>query len=206
MRLKQLRGLPVIDPVTARKIGSVLDYQVDAAGGRLAALDVGRPGSADDADDHNQRVTADRIRRIGRSAVILTGSATDTPRMPVTVDERWIDTASLVGLEVMGDDGNGIGRLADAEFNQDSLDVDFYVLRSNVLLRLIPRRGRILPARIQSASRELLLLSTGTLKNLPPPTDDETKPSPPLPLKADDRLPTPSFEQAEGQAAVAQTS
>ncbi|MCA1644938.1 MAG: PRC-barrel domain-containing protein, partial [Chloroflexi bacterium] len=37
MRLKELRGLPVIDPTAARKIGTVQDYQIDPASGRLAA-------------------------------------------------------------------------------------------------------------------------------------------------------------------------
>ena len=38
MRLKELRGLPVIDPTAARKIGTVIDYQVDPVSGRIAAL------------------------------------------------------------------------------------------------------------------------------------------------------------------------
>ena len=40
MRLKELRGIPVIDPTAARKVGTVLDYQVDPAASRLAALDI----------------------------------------------------------------------------------------------------------------------------------------------------------------------
>ena len=66
MRLKELRGLPVIDPTAARKIGTVSDYQVDPANGRLAALDL------DGSDGRGaERVLAQRIRRVGANAVIL---------------------------------------------------------------------------------------------------------------------------------------
>jgi sporulation protein YlmC with PRC-barrel domain len=204
MRLKQLRGLPVIDPVTARKIGNVLDYQIDPVSGQVAAIDVGHV-TAEDSDA--QRILAQRIRRVGRSAVILTGTGSGESILPPTIEDRWLDAASLVGLEVMGDDGNNIGRLVDAAFNQDTLSIDFYLLRLGVLERLIPRRGRIVPSRIQSCSRELMLLSTGGVAALPVASTEEATPSLPVPLKVDDRLPAPSFEQVpEGQPAVAQTS
>src|SRR5207244_4857672 len=67
MRLKELRGLPVIDPTAARKIGIVSDYQVDPATGRLAALDIDAVKNGG-----TERIMAQRIRRVGGSAVILT--------------------------------------------------------------------------------------------------------------------------------------
>ena len=64
MRLKELRGLPVIDPTAARKVGTVIDYQVDPVSGRIAALDITPVDSTE-----SQRVLAQRIRRVGTSAV-----------------------------------------------------------------------------------------------------------------------------------------
>ena len=142
MRLKELRGLPVIDPTAARKIGTVLDYQVDPASGRLAALDI-----TSIADGDGERVLAARIRRVGRSAVILTGRGGNVAGTTPEVDERWLDASTLGGLEVMGDDGNRVGRLVDATFDQDSLEIDVYLLRSSTLQRLLGRRRRISPVK-----------------------------------------------------------
>ena len=138
MRLKELRGLPVIDPTAARKIGTVSDYQVDPANGRLAALDL------DGSDGRGaERVLAQRIRRVGANAVILTARGGTMPAVDSDVNQAWLDSSTLVGLEVMGDDGNLIGRLVDATFDQDSLDVDAYLLGATMWQRLFRRRDRI---------------------------------------------------------------
>src|SRR5207237_22952 len=124
MRLKELRGLPVIDPTAARKIGTVVDYQVDPASGHLAALDI---TSIDDGTQ--ERIATQRVRRVGSSAVILTARGGAMPGGAPEINERWLDTSTLVGLEVMGDDGNRIGHVIDATFDQDSLEISAYVLR-----------------------------------------------------------------------------
>src|SRR3954453_7185496 len=98
MRMKELRGLPVVDPTAARKIGTVSDYLVDPAAGRLAGLDV-TPLDGGDV----QRILAQRIRRVGGSAVMLTARAESVPTSASEVNDRWLDSATLVGLEVMGD-------------------------------------------------------------------------------------------------------
>jgi len=195
MRLKELRGLPVIDPTAARKIGTVQDYQVDPASGRLAALDINSVGNGD-----GERILAARIRRVGSNAVILTPRGGQTTGTPPELNEHWLDASTLQGLEVMGDDGNRIGRLVDAAFDQDSLEVEAYLLRSGGFDQLFGRRGRIQPAKVHSCSRELMIFATGHLKELPAATPivEETA-SPTLslrmPLKPEDRLPAPSAEK-----------
>ena len=198
MRLKELRGLPVIDPTAARKIGTVQDYQVDPVSGRLAALDIGGGENGD-----GERVVAARIRRVGGNAVILTPRGGTTPGAPPEVNEEWLDAATLVGLEVMGDDGNRIGRLADAAFNQDSLEIDAYLLRAGGLALLFGRRGRIEPAKVHACSRDLMIFATGHVRELPAPETVQEMPPPNarMTLKAEDRLPAPSYEQVpDGQA------
>ena len=201
MRLKDLRGLPVIDPTAARKIGLVTDYQVDPAAGRLAALDV------DGVETRGaERVLAQRIRRVGANAVILTARGGTLAGGNPELNEAWLDSSTLVGLEVMGDDGNLIGRLADATFDQDSLDVDAYLLRSTAWQRLVGGRARIQPARVHSCSRELMMVSTGRVKE-PAAADDNTTIGLRLPLKDEDRLPAPSFDQApDGRPVGAHTT
>jgi sporulation protein YlmC with PRC-barrel domain len=204
MRLKELRGLPVIDPTAARKIGTVLDYQVDPASGRLAALDITSVANAD-----GERVVATRIRRVGRNAVILTVRGGNVAGTTPEVDERWLDASTLGGLEVMGDDGVRVGRLVDAAFDQDSLEIDVYLLRSSIFRRLLGRRDRIPPAKVQSCSRELMFVSSGRLKALEQPSADvEESPtlSMRMPLKTDDQLSAPSFDQVpDGQTVGARS-
>jgi sporulation protein YlmC with PRC-barrel domain len=202
MRLNELRGLPVIDPTAARKIGTVVDYQVDPASGRIAALDIDGVGNRDGG-----RILGQRIRRVGRSAVILTGRGGTGPNAPRAINERWLDTSTLVGLEVMGDDGNRIGRIVDAVFDQDTLEVEAYRLRSSGWRQMLGRGGRIQPPRIHACSRELMIVSTGRLEELtPPPTPVEDVPGLSLrtSLKDEDRVAAPSFDTVhDGQAVAA---
>ena len=201
MRLKELRGLPVIDPTAARKIGTVTDYQVDPASGRLAALDVtgittGEP----------ERILAPRIRRVGHSAVILTARGGSAASAGVDVEDHWLDSSSLVGLEVMGDDGNRVGRLVDASFEQDSLDIEAYLLRGGFWEQLLSRGGRIAPAKVHACSRELMIINTGRVKELEVSESTSTM-GLGLPMKPEDRLAAPTFEQVpDGQPVSARSS
>jgi sporulation protein YlmC with PRC-barrel domain len=201
MRLKELRGLPVIDPTAARKIGTVIDYQVDPASGRLAALDISAIGA-----DEQERILAPRIRRVGRSAIILTARGGASPNAPIEPNERWLDSSTLVGLEVMGDDGNRIGHLLDATFDQDSLDIEAYALRVGLWELLLARGGRIAPSKVHSCSRDLMMVATGRLKEQPMAVEmaaaETSTPqlSTSVPLKAEDRLAAPTYEQVpDGQ-------
>jgi sporulation protein YlmC with PRC-barrel domain len=208
MRLKMLRGLPVIDPTAARRVGTVTDYQVDPAAGHLAALDVSPIGGSE-----NERILADRVRRVGNHAVILTAKGGALPSAPAEVNEGWLDASTLVGLEVMGDDGTRVGRVLDATFDQDSLAVDAYLLQgSNFFENLIGRGGRIEPDKVHSCSRDLMLATSGavgTVEPEQPSVSEETAPlamEKPVPLKDADKLPAPSFETVPDGQPVSSSS
>jgi hypothetical protein len=118
------------------------------------------------------------------------------------INERWLDASTLVGLEVMGDDGELIGHLVDISFDQDSLEVENYLLRAGFFERLIGRRGRIQPQTLHACSRELMLVTTGRVTERVTEEvgtaglAEETAPlDVRLPLKEADRLPAPAFEQ-----------
>jgi sporulation protein YlmC with PRC-barrel domain len=209
MRLKELRGLPVIDPTAARRIGTVSDYQVDPAAGSVAALDITpADGGA------GERVLAQRIRRVGSSAVILTPRGGSMPSGPAELNEHWLDASTMAGLEVMGDDGTRIGHLADATFDQDTLTIGAYLLGGGTFLDgLSGRRNRIEPDTVHSCSRQLMIVTSGgaaaSEPTEPSEPEDEAEPAAaqetapietPVPMKdADtlkdaDKLPAPSFE------------
>jgi len=183
MRLKELRGLPVIDPTAARKVGIVTDYQVDPTGGRIAALDINPVDSSD-----GERIMGHRIRRVGRHAVILTARAGSSPNSSAELNDHWLDNGTLVGLEVLGDDGNRIGKLIDASFDQDSLEVEAYLLRATFWERLTGRRGRIQPSKVHSCSRELMVVTTGRIKAATEELEEVTR-GLGITLKFEDRTP-----------------
>lgn len=209
MRLKQIRGLPVIDPTAARKIGTVVDYQVDPVAGRIAALDVTPVNGAE-----GERILAQRIRRVGTNAIILTAHGGNVASAPVEIVDRWLDTSTTIGLEVIGDDGVRIGHLVDATFDQDSLEIDSYSLRTSLTERLMGAPGHIQPDKVHSCSRELMMVSTGRVKGaeaeLPaeeaPPSLDEpptTSLEMPMRLKKADRLPSSRYDAARDGKTVA---
>jgi sporulation protein YlmC with PRC-barrel domain len=190
MRLKELRGLPVIDPTAARKVGTVTNYLVDPAAGRVAALDID-PADASDGE----RVVGHRIRRVGRHAVILVGSPATTSNAALEQNDTWIDPASLEGLEVLGDDGDRIGRLMDASFDQNSLDIEAYLLNATFWQRLTGHHGKIQPAQVHSCSRELMMVTTGHMTEAA--STEAASAGIGVPLKVEDRLPEPDKSPAE---------
>ena len=161
MRLMELRGLPVIDPHAARRIGIVSDIHVDPAAGRLAAVDVQAPsdgGDESEAGEQLEQVAADQIRRVGRSAVMLKGGfVADASRRPGPKDD-WLDLDTLVGLEVLGDGGDRVGNLVDAHFNPDSLSIEGYELAVPPLERWFGGGGRITPEIVVACSRDLMII------------------------------------------------
>ena len=205
MRLKEIRGLPVVDPTAARKIGTVSDYLVDPASGRLAALEIqGREETTE------ERIAAHRIRRIGQHAVVLTGRASSGSTASVdTHSDSWLDSASLANLEVLGDDGNRIGRVTDASFDQDTLAIEAYLLHASLWERFFGRhRGRIQPNQVSSCSRELMIVTSGRVTEAVQPSEDKgADPTDPLgvPLKLEDRPTSRSKKAAavDGQAVPA---
>jgi sporulation protein YlmC with PRC-barrel domain len=200
MRLKEIRGLPVIDPIAARKIGTVLDYQIDPVAGRLAALDIN--GIEEGA---TERILSQRVRRVGRSAVILTDGVNASPRLPIEDNERWLDSETFAGLEVMGDDGNRVGRLADGAFNQDNLAMELYVLRVGWFARLFGNRGRVVPSTVYSCSREMMLVTTGrAAKELSLDSAvEQATPALGAPLKSEDRAAAQGYDSTPESTPVA---
>ncbi len=156
MRVKQLRGLPVVDPVAAKKIGTVRDFFVDPGAGRLAGVSV-------DPRDGVEPVTilGGEIQRIGRHAVMLRGAYAPSAHASSPPVDRWLDLGTLDGLEVLGDDGDAIGHLSDAYFQQDSLRIDLYAFAAAGWRRWFGRRLGIKPEAVSSCSRELMIALTG---------------------------------------------
>jgi uncharacterized protein YrrD len=153
MRALELRGLPVIDSRSARRLGTVADVHVDPAAGRLAALDVQVPGT-----EAVERIPTERVRRVGHNAVMLKGGYGLDDAAPPSVNQDWLDLGILVGLEVLAESGDRIGRLADVHFDRDSLRVEAYELAVPALERWFGGGGRIEPDAVMACSRDLMIV------------------------------------------------
>jgi sporulation protein YlmC with PRC-barrel domain len=186
----------VVDPVTARRVGVVTDYRLDAVAGRLAAIEAGDNGGA----SQGTLIPASSIRRVGRHAVMLTGDAVPD----LEDDDGWLTSRTLVGLSVLSTDGTALGRLADAELDPDSLSVGEFLLQAPITERLLGHQTRPMGLQVTSCSRELLVVvpQPAPAPDFEPDSEPEpevaTAPEPatstsPIPLlKQDDQAPEPS--------------
>ena len=150
MRLTKVPGMPVVDTHVARQAGVVSDVLLDMQAGRVAVLNVKH------ADGWLvQRIPAEYVYRLGPHTVLVSDTvAVDLG--PPAPDQRWFPIDSVVGLQVITEGGDQIGRITDAELDDQTLAVRVYLLRSaGGILR---RSGRIHPDEVVTCSPELMLI------------------------------------------------
>ncbi|MCA1645740.1 MAG: hypothetical protein LC797_09840 [Chloroflexi bacterium] len=150
MRLTKVTGLPVVDTHVARQAGIVSDVLLDLHAGRLAVLNVKH------ADGWLvQRIPAEFVYRLGPHTVLVADTiAVDLG--PPAADQRWFPIESVVGLEVLTEGGDRVGRIVDAELDHQTLAVKAYLLRNaSGPWRL---SGRIHPDEVVTCSTELMLI------------------------------------------------
>lgn len=106
-------GRKVLAMKDARPLGKVARFLIDAAGGRVAAVQVDGSGSGGLVDWEN-------VSGFGPDAVMVGGA--EQIRGPVGPwEERWYrGEFSLRGTLVLSEEGEARGRLADVEFDEGS--------------------------------------------------------------------------------------
>jgi uncharacterized protein YrrD len=156
MRITNIKGRPVVDPTTARKLGIVVDVLVDTTTARLGGLDV-----ASAEAESPTHIPAERIACIGRAAVMLRkGPPLENPTEEGTATD-WLGCGSLVGLEVLDDNGDRTGYLQNAQVDPSNLMVGAYELRGAVWRRWLGWRSQIRPDEVTACSTELMLVKAG---------------------------------------------
>ncbi len=157
MRVTELKGRQVVDPTTAAKRGRVVDVLVDPTTKYLAGLTI-----AADGEESHHEISARHIARIGSAAVMLRreieGDVGDTNLR----HEDYLDYASLVGLEVLDEGGDLVGRLQDAKLDPDRLAITGYTLIGTGWRAWLGSLGDITPSQVSSWSRELMLVQPRT--------------------------------------------
>jgi len=144
--------MPVIDLLKARRVGKVKNVFLNATTGRLAALDVGHYGPFKHA-----HVAGRHVRRIGHQAIVLV-SAEDLEDAAM-LSEDMIDVHTLLGIEVLTDEGDRVGYVSDVYLNPDTLAVDAYALRTPPITRLFKGPRMIAPERMVLCSHQLMIVT-----------------------------------------------
>jgi sporulation protein YlmC with PRC-barrel domain len=150
VRLTRVTGLPVVDTHVARQAGIISDVLLDMQAGRIALLNVKH------ADGWLvQRIPAEFVYRLGPHTVLVADTvAVDVG--PPHVDQRWCSIQAVVGLEVLTEGGDRVGRISDAEIDDQTLAVRAYLLRD--ASGAWRRQGRIHPDEVVMASSEMMLI------------------------------------------------
>jgi len=144
--------MPVIDLLKAQRVGKVKNAFLNATTGRLAALDVGHYGAFKHA-----HVAGRHVRRIGHQAIVLV-SAEDLEDAAM-LSEDMIDIRTLLGIEVLTDEGDRVGHVSDVYLNPDMLSVDAYELRTPPLTRLFKGPRMVAPERMVLCSHQLMIVT-----------------------------------------------
>jgi len=142
--------MAVVDTHVARQAGIVSDVLLDMQAGRVAVLNVKH------ADGWLvQRIPAEYIYRLGPHTVLVSDTVAADLGPPQT-DQRWFPIESIVGLQVMTEGGEHVGKIFDAELDDHTLDVRAYLLRK----ASGPWKGggRVHPDEVVMCSPELMLV------------------------------------------------
>jgi uncharacterized protein YrrD len=163
MYISELKGKHVISLTEALKMGMVQDALLDPTGRYVAAIRVHSSAGRD------QVVRRQAVKHVGLHAIVLSMSddLIDSAREDPELD-RLIDLRTLVGLEVISDQGNLIGRIQDALIDPETLNIEEYELTRNFWDRYLQTGPRIAAATILSCSKDLLIVPERTLTSIGP--------------------------------------
>jgi sporulation protein YlmC with PRC-barrel domain len=145
--------MPVVDLSSAHRVGNITDVFFDPNTGNIRSFDVGHAG-----DLSERRVRANDVRRIGKDAVVMDPISGSESHGLVDISDEILDIATIIGLEVIDEAGDGVGFVADALVNRETLGIDAYELRTTFWQRLFKGPSRIAPERILLCSREIMLV------------------------------------------------
>jgi sporulation protein YlmC with PRC-barrel domain len=150
VRLSKINGLPVVDTHVARQAGVVSDVLLDLHAGRVAVLNV-KHGDGWQV----QRIPARFIYRLGPRQVLVSDTVAVDLGLP-RGEQPWFPIQSVVGLQVISDGGDEVGRIADAELDEQTLAVKTYLLRN--ASGAWRRSARLQPDEVVNCSAELMLV------------------------------------------------
>lgn len=167
MRISQLRGLRVISLSEALKMGTVEDVLLDPTCRWVAALRVRGGG----AMGKTHLVMRQAVKRVGQHAVIIGAPVGVTEETSEPSLDRLIDLKTLIGLEVVTDEGTLLGRIHDAEIDSQTLNIIDYHLVRNFWDNYLQTGLRVSAQDTLSGSKDVLIVPESALRKRGPITD-----------------------------------
>jgi sporulation protein YlmC with PRC-barrel domain len=169
MYVTDLRGLRIFSLMSALRMGAVSDALLDPSCRHVAALVVRRntPGT-------RHLVPRELVRHVGRNAVMLAGTDEARDALDVENADRLIDLGTFLGLEVVTDYGNLVGRVRNAILDPETLAVSEYEVEGRGFERLLGRHGarRIAVSDALCASKDILIVPESVLAEAPQPAHE----------------------------------
>ncbi|MEA2642264.1 MAG: hypothetical protein QOF51_3658 [Chloroflexota bacterium] len=153
-RLTALRGMPVVELSSAHRIGRVGNVFIDGNTGRLSSIEVSPSHRFKEG-----RIPASKVRRIGEHSIMVLGTtqSAESRIAEHMADDGILDVDALLGLEVLAENGDLVGHLAEAYLDPETLEVTTYELGRHPLARWIPSKG-IMPRQVVRCSHDLMLV------------------------------------------------
>jgi sporulation protein YlmC with PRC-barrel domain len=169
MYVTDLRGLRIFSLMSALRMGAVSDALLDPSCRYVAALVVRQ-----NAPGTRHLVPRRLVSHVGRNAVMLVGTDETPEELHVEDADRLIDLNTFVGLEVVTDYGNLVGRVHNAVLDHETLSVVEYVVEGRGFERLLGRHGmrHIDAAHTLSASKDVVIVPESALGTTPDPAHD----------------------------------
>jgi sporulation protein YlmC with PRC-barrel domain len=155
MYVTDLRGLRIFSLMSALRMGVVADALLDPSCRHVEALVIREYGPG-----ARRLVPRRLVRHVGRNAVILAGTDEAHESTEIENADRLINLAAFVGLEVVTDYGNLVGRIHNALIDPDTLAIDEYEVEGRGFERLLGHRGmrRVVAGETLSASKDVLIV------------------------------------------------
>lgn len=158
MRITQFKGRQVINTATAHRIGVIADTLIDARTARIVALEVASPEHGDCT-----RIPSEWITHVGNAAVMIMRSTGSTSGDSGHATERCLNYASLLGLEVLDEDGERIGTVEDAVVDAERLAISMFEVARTGWHRRLNVMSQVRPGDVASCSRDVMLIREGCL-------------------------------------------
>ena len=164
MNVTDLRGLRVFSLMSALRMGTVEDALLDPTCRYVAALVVREFGPGP-----RRLVPRRLVKRVGRNAVILAGTDDMPEELPPENAGRMVNLRTMLGLEVVSDYGNRVGRIRNAVIDPQTLTIERYVVDRSAMDRLWPggQPYQVDASQTLSASKDVLIVSESVLEEEP---------------------------------------
>ena len=158
IRLSRLRGLPVLDSIHAMQAGAVSGVVVDTLAGRVTAIDVGHGDGM-----LVSRIPLGQVDRLDSHLVLVADAMLIEFIEPEEWNPRCVSSQSLLGMEILNEDGDRIGYIGDVHVDPRTLGIRYYEMAAP-LWRSVFLPVRLWPSEIVACSSDVMIVNRPSIE------------------------------------------